>query len=169
MRSSIPSCDLSNSSSPVCDASIRSTASIFSFCLKRANTSRYSRVLINVLYRRVVSRSSRKPRLKVYKALPPPPMSTSTRPVVAPICTPPSPSPRCASQIPSKTDTSTYSVSSMSLSFGCFFRLSITAFITSRASDMVREGTLWNSPSFRSVAASSLPLGSSRVRDVGAG
>lgn len=35
-----PSCDLSNSSSSVLDVSIRSTASMFSFCLKRAKTSR---------------------------------------------------------------------------------------------------------------------------------
>lgn len=35
-----PSCDLSNSSSSVFDVNMRSTASIFSFCLKRAKTSR---------------------------------------------------------------------------------------------------------------------------------
>lgn len=36
----IPSCDLSNSSSSVFDVSMRSTASMFSFCLNRAKTSR---------------------------------------------------------------------------------------------------------------------------------
>lgn len=36
----LPSCDRSKSSNSVCDVSMRSTASIFSFCLKRANTSR---------------------------------------------------------------------------------------------------------------------------------
>ena len=44
----------------------------------------------------------------------------------------------------------------------------MTAFMSSRASDKVRVGTFWNSPSLRSAVASSSPCGCSRVRDVGA-
>ena len=37
-----------------------------------------------------------------------------------------------------------------------------------RASERVSVGTFWNSPSFRSVVASSSPVGFSREREVGA-
>lgn len=59
----------------------------------------------------------------------------------------------------------THSVSS---TFLCCFRWSMTAFISRRASDSVKVGTFWNSPSLRSAVASSSPCGCSRVRDVGA-
>lgn len=44
----------------------------------------------------------------------------------------------------------------------------MTALMSSRASDNVKVGTFWNSPSLKSVVASSSPWGCSRVRDVGA-
>lgn len=40
--------------------------------------------------------------------------------------------------------------------------------MSSRASESVSVGTFWNSPSLRSVVASSSPVGFSREREVGA-
>ena len=40
--------------------------------------------------------------------------------------------------------------------------------MSSRASERVRVGTFWNSPSLRLVVASSSPVGFSREREVGA-
>ena len=44
----------------------------------------------------------------------------------------------------------------------------MTALMSSRASESVSVGTFWNSPSLRSVVASSSPVGFSREREVGA-
>lgn len=60
--------------------------------------------------------------------------------------------------------TQTYSVSITFLP--CCFLWSITALMSTRASESVRVGTLWNSPSFSSMLASSSPVGFSRWRDV---
>ena len=43
----------------------------------------------------------------------------------------------------------------------------MTALMSRRASDRVRVGTCWNSPSFSSVVASSSPPAFSRAREVG--
>ena len=45
----------------------------------------------------------------------------------------------------------------------------MTALMSKRASERVRVGTFWNSPSLRSAVASSSPVGFSRVRDEEAG